>query len=224
MKNILLIDDDVDLRSTLADQLLDTNEFDVFEAGDAADAIGKLKDQEFDVIICDVGLPDADGRELVKAVRSHGVTVPIIMLTAQDTDEDAVRGLNAGANDYVTKPFKIKVLIARIHAQLRQAELSEDAILNIGPYKFKPVEKALFDEEDNKIRLTEKETNIIKFLYRARGQIVDRETLLGEVWGYTGKVTTHTLETHIYRLRQKIENEKTGRIVITASGGYKLVK
>ncbi len=223
-KNILLIDDDVDLRTTLAEQLLETGEFDIFEAGDAAEAIGKLKEQNFDLIVCDVGLPDADGREMVKVVRSRGINTPIIMLTAQATEEDTVRGLNSGANDYIAKPFKIAILIARIKAQLRQADLSEDANLIIGPYQFRPVEKTLELEDGSKTRLTEKETNILKFLYRADGKVVPRDTLLGEVWGYAEGVTTHTLETHIYRLRQKIETEKTGRIVVTADGGYKIGK
>ena len=221
-KNLLVIDDDVDLRTTLAEQLLDTGDYDVFEAGDAAEAIGKLKEQAFDLILCDVGLPDADGREMVKVIRSRGINTPIIMLTAQATDEDTVRGLESGANDYIAKPFKIAVLLARVKAQLRQAELSEDANLVIGPYQFRPVEKTLELQDGSKTRLTEKETNILKFLYRAGGKVVPRETLLGEVWGYADTVTTHTLETHIYRLRQKIETEATGRIVVTADGGYKL--
>lgn len=222
LKNILLIDDDLDLRATLAEQLLDTGSFDVYEAGDAADAISKLKAQVFDIIICDVGLPDADGREMVKAIRGYGINTPVIMLTGQVSDEDTIRGLNSGANDYVTKPFKLSVLLARIKAQLRQSDLSENAILMIGPYQFRPVDKCLQLDSGKQIRLTEKETNILKFLYRANNDVVPRDILLDRVWGYTDGVTTHTLETHIYRLRKKIETEETGRIVVTADGGYKL--
>ncbi|MEO1459671.1 MAG: response regulator transcription factor, partial [Pseudomonadota bacterium] len=132
-------------------------------------------------------------------------------------------GLDSGANDYVTKPFKFPVLLARIRAQLRQHEQSEDAVFAIGPYSFRPGSKMLTDESERKIRLTEKETNILKFLYRAGGRTIDRDTLLREVWGYNAGVTTHTLETHVYRLRQKIEPDPSNaRILLTDSGGYRL--
>jgi DNA-binding response OmpR family regulator len=147
------------------------------------------------------------------------------MLTASDTDADTILGLDAGANDYVTKPFRLGVLLARLRAQLRQHEQSEDAVFSIGPYTFKPSSKLLIDESgQKKIRLTEKETAILKFLYRAGDKVVSRETLLGEVWGYNTGVTTHTLETHVYRLRQKIElDPSNAQILITEPGGYRLV-
>lgn len=221
-KNILLIDDDNELRGALSEQLAAFDEFDVFEAETATEGFAKSKSQNFDIIICDVGLPDLDGRELVKRIRAQGSQTPIIMLTAQDTDSDTILGLEAGANDYVTKPFKLAVLVARIRAQLRQHEFSEGANLQIGHYQFRPSEKLLIDEDEKKTRLTEKETNILKFLYRANGS-VPRETLLHEVWGYNAGVTTHTLETHIYRLRQKIEKVPSeARIIVTTDGGYKL--
>ena len=132
-------------------------------------------------------------------------------------------GLDAGANDYVTKPFKFAVLLARIRAQLRQHEQSEDAVFTIGPYTFKPASKLLVDEKGGKVRLTEKETAILKYLYRTGDKVVSRETLLHEVWGYNAGVTTHTLETHIYRLRQKIEKDPSNaEILVTETGGYKL--
>ncbi len=115
------------------------------------------------------------------------------MLTGHDTDSDTILGLSAGANDYITKPFKFPVLLARIRAQLRQHEQSEDAIFTLGPYTFKPAVKMLLAGDDKKIRLTEKETNILKFLYRATEGVVPRDTLLHEVWGSNSGVTTHTL-------------------------------
>ena len=146
-----------------------------------------------------------DGRELCRLMRKQGVKCPILMLTGHVTDSDQIHGLDAGANDYIAKPFKLPVLLARIRAQLRQHEQSEDAIFGVGPYSFRPASKLLLDEADKKIRLTEKETNILKYLYRAGSAVVPRDVLLHEVWGYNAGVTTHTLETHIYRLRQKIE-------------------
>ena len=176
-----------------------------------------------DLVILDVGLPDMDGREVCRLMRRSGVKCPVVMLTGQDSDADTILGLDAGANDYVTKPFKFPVLLARIRAQLRQHEQSEDAVFAVGPYSFRPGTKMLVDEADRKVRLTEKETNILKFLYRAGGRMVERDTLLREVWGYNAEVTTHTLETHIYRLRQKIEADPSNaRILLTEAGGYRL--
>ena len=224
LKKILLVDDDEDLREVLADQLVLTEEFDVFEAGNGSEAMEKAKQAIYDLVILDVGLPDLDGRELCRLMRKQGVTCPILMLTGHVTDADTILGLDSGANDYVTKPFKFPVLLARIRAQLRQHEQSEDAVFSIGQYTFKPSAKMLLTEDEKKIRLTEKETNILKFLYRANDAVVARDVLLNEVWGYNAAVTTHTLETHIYRLRQKIETDpKNATLLVTESGGYRLV-
>ena len=147
------------------------------------------------------------------------------MLTGHTSDADAILGLDSGANDYVTKPFKFPVLLARVRAQLRQHEHSEDAVFKLGPYLFRPATKSLVTEDKTKILLTEKETNILKFLYRAQTNVVPRDTLLKEVWGYNAAVMTHTLETHIYRLRQKIEPDPTNaRLLLTEAGGYRLNK
>jgi DNA-binding response OmpR family regulator len=224
VKKILLVDDDDDLREALGEQLLLTEEFDVFEAATGAEAITKVKAQLYDLVILDVGLPDTDGRELCRVLRKQGVKCPVVMLTGHDTDSDTILGLDAGANDYVTKPFKFPVLLARIRAQLRTHEQSEDAVFQIGPYTFRPAQKLLLTEDNRKVRLTEKETNILKFLYRAAERVVPRDVLLHEVWGYNAGVTTHTLETHIYRLRQKIEPDPSNvRLLVTEAGGYRLV-
>ena len=224
LKKILLVDDDADLREALSEQLVMTEDFDVFEAGSGAEAMEKVKAQHFDLAILDVGLPDTDGRELCRRMRKGGFKSPVVMLTGHDSDADTILGLDSGANDYVTKPFKFPVLLARLRAQLRTHEQSEDAVFQLGPYTFKPAMKMLLDARDRKIRLTEKETNILKFLYRASDGVVPRDVLLHEVWGYNAGVTTHTLETHIYRLRQKIEPDPSNaRLLVTESGGYRLV-
>jgi len=224
VKKILMVDDDPDLREALADQLVATEEFDVFEAGDGEGGLARAGEQVYDLVILDVGLPDMDGRELCRLMRKQGVKCPILMLTGHTTDSDQIHGLESGANDYIAKPFKLPVLLARIRAQLRQHEQSEDAVFGVGPYSFRPAAKLLVDEHDKKIRLTEKETNILKFLYRSGASVVPRDTLLHEVWGYNAGVTTHTLETHIYRLRQKIEPDPANaRILVTEPGGYRLV-
>ncbi|MGB3556106.1 MAG: response regulator transcription factor [Jannaschia sp.] len=224
LKKILLVDDDDDLRDALAEQLVMTEDFDVFEADSGATGMTRAKEQIYDLVVLDVGLPDTDGRELCRLMRKSGVKCPIVMLTGHDTDADTILGLDAGANDYIAKPFKFPVLLARIRAQLRQHEQSEDAVFQLGPYTFKPAMKMLLTEDEKKIRLTEKETNILKFLYRANDGTVARDVLLHEVWGYNAGVTTHTLETHIYRLRQKIEPDPSNaRLLVTESGGYRLM-
>lgn len=223
VKKILLIDDDAELREALAEQLLVTEEFDVFEAETGAHGAERAKSELFDLIILDVGLPDMDGREVCRLLRKAQVKCPVLMLTGHDSDADTILGLDAGANDYVAKPFKFAVLLARIRAQLRQHEQSEDAVFNVGPYVFQPSAKLLTDEAGKKIRLTEKETNILKFLLRSAEKVVTRDVLLHEVWGYNAGVTTHTLETHIYRLRQKIEPDPSNAtLLLTEAGGYRL--
>jgi len=218
-----MVDDDEDLREALADQLVLTEEFDVFEAEDGTSGLERAKEALYDLVILDVGLPDMDGRELCRLMRKQNVKCPIVMLTAQDSDADTIYGLDAGANDYISKPFKFPVLLARIRAQLRQHEQSEDAVFTLGQYTFKPAAKLLVTEDEKKVRLTEKETNILKFLYRSQDGVVPRDVLLHEVWGYNAGVTTHTLETHIYRLRQKIETDPSNaRLLVTESGGYRL--
>ena len=221
---LLIVDDDPDLRQTLAEQLALYDEFQVVTADAAGEAIAKTKADRIDLAIMDVGLPDMDGREAVKLMRRNGFRSPVIMLTGQGSDSDTVLGLEAGANDYVVKPFKFAVLLARVRAQLRQYEASEDAIFQIGPYTFRPGAKLLVGERGSKLKLTEKETAILRYLYRAGQKVVGRDILLAEVWGYNSNVTTHTLETHIYRLRQKIESDPSNaRILVTETGGYKLM-
>jgi DNA-binding response OmpR family regulator len=223
-RHLLVVDDETDLRDTLVEQLALTEEFTLSKAATASQAITATKGERIDLVIMDVGLPDMDGREAVKLMRKAGFRSPIIMLTGHTSDADTVLGLEAGANDYVVKPFKFAVLLARIRAQLRQHEASEDAVFAIGPYTFRPGAKLLVTAKGGKLKLTEKETAILRFLFRAGQKVVNRDTLLAEVWGYNAAVTTHTLETHIYRLRQKIEADPAqAQILVTEAGGYKLV-
>ena len=223
---ILIVDDDVALRETLAEQLAVDGEFTAVEAGSVAEAETRLadKDARFDAVILDVTLPDGDGRDFCVRMRREGQKMPVIMLTGSDAETDVVRGLNSGANDYIAKPFRLNELLARLRAQLRSFENSEDAVFVIGPYTFRPSAKLLQDPvKHRRIRLTEKEAAILKFLYRAGTRAVQRQVLLNEVWGYNAAVTTHTLETHIYRLRQKIEPDPANaRLLVTEGGGYRL--
>jgi DNA-binding response OmpR family regulator len=223
-RKILVVDDDDVLRDSLVEQLSLHEEFEITQEGTGTKGIQHARHGQVDLLLMDVGLPDMDGREAVKVLRKGGFKAPVIMLTGQDSESDTVLGLEAGANDYVTKPFRFAVLLARIRAQLRQHEQSEDAVFTIGRYSFRPSAKVLIDERGQKTRLTEKETAILKFLFRAGEKVVTRDVLLHEVWGYNSGVTTHTLETHIYRLRQKIERDPSkAELLVTDTGGYKLV-
>jgi DNA-binding response OmpR family regulator len=224
-RKILVIDDDAPLRRSLAEQLELHEEFAIAEAGTGQHALEILRQQYFDAIILDVGLPDMDGRELCRLMRRNGLKTPVLMLTGADSDADTILGLDAGANDYIVKPFRLSVLLARLRAHLRQHEASEDAVFHIGPFTFRPSTKLLIETNGRrKVRLTEKEAAILKYLYRAGDRVIGRDTLLGEVWGYNAGVTTHTLETHVYRLRQKIEKEPSkAAILVTEPGGYRLV-
>jgi DNA-binding response OmpR family regulator len=223
-RTILVVDDDDMLRDSLVEQLSLYEEFDIDHEATAGKGVQKARQGRVDLLIMDVGLPDMDGREAVRMLRKGGFKAPVIMLTGQDSESDTILGLDAGANDYVTKPFRFAVLLARIRAQLRQHEQSEDAVFTIGHYSFRPSGKILLDERGQKVRLTEKETAILKFLYRAGEKVITRDVLLHEVWGYNSGVTTHTLETHIYRLRQKIEKDPSrAELLVTDVGGYKLV-
>src|SRR5471030_183893 len=223
-RTILIVDDDAELREALVEQLALHEEFEATSVDSGTKAVQAAKGGQIDLVIMDVGLPDVDGREAVRILRKNGFKAPIIMLTGHDTDSDTILGLESGANDYIVKPFRFAVLLARMRAQLRQHEAREDAVFIIGPYTFRPSSKLLLSPKGGKVRLTEKETAILRYLYRAGRQPVSRETLLQEVWGYNSGVTTHTLETHIYRLRQKIEKDAANpEILVTEAGGYKLV-
>ena len=221
---ILLIDDDEELRAELTDQLSHEEGLEAISAADAREGLAVAAQARPALILLDVHLPDLDGVELCRRLRADGQKAPIILLTGAAREEkDQVQGLDAGANDYVLKPFKFSVLLARIRAHLRSHEASEDAVYQIGPYEFRPAAKVLIGERQKKVRLTEKETNILKYLYRSGVKPVSRDELLREVWGYNANVTTHTLETHIYRLRQKIEPDvQHPKLLLTESGGYRL--
>ncbi|MDE1897134.1 MAG: response regulator transcription factor [Rhodospirillales bacterium] len=220
---ILVVDDDDALRGALMEQLSVNGEFAPVEAASLAEAEARLSNgTRYEALLLDVSLPDGDGRDFCRSLRERGIKAPIIMLTAASEETDVVRGLDSGANDYLAKPFRLNELLARLRAHLRSFEFSEDAEIKLGPYQFRPSARLLLDAKGGKIRLTDKEAAILKYLYRA-GAAVARQTLLEAVWGYKQTVTTHTLETHVYRLRQKIEADpQNARILITDGGGYKL--
>ncbi|MCZ2157866.1 response regulator transcription factor [Bartonella sp. 220] len=220
---LLIVEENDDLRPILVEQLQIHKEFEVLQAKTAEAGIIIAQEKHIDLAIFGIEFSDLDGRTAVKKLRSQEFRAPIIMITNHDTNCDTLLDLETGANDYVTKPFRFAVLLARIRAQLRQYEQNNDTVLHIGPYSFKPKQRLLIDQHNNKTHLTEKEAAILKYLSSTHDKIVNRETLLEQIWGYNENVVTHTLETHIYRLRQKIEKDPSNaQILITDQNGYRL--
>jgi len=223
---ILLVDDDEDLRQALAGQLALHDDFETVEAGTGSEALRVLADGQVALILLDADLPDLNGRDLCRVIRRKGIHAPIVMLTGQTADAEVILGLDSGANDYIFKPFSMAVLLARLRAHLRQHATSDDAAFALGPYSFRPAARRLVDGETRReIPLSEKECAILRFLFRAGNRAVDHHTLYAEVWDHTTPLATHTLQTHIYRLRRKIERDPANpRILVSEASGYRLVR
>ena len=223
LKKILLIESDPDLREALCEQLHCTDQFEVFSSGNDTETLQKLRVQSYDMIVMDLHPLNNDSLEACRVTYAQNVKCPILLLTERDKISSTVFGQDARASDYIIKPFKFPILLARINVQLRMYEKSFDSSFTLGPYTFHPAMKILKTHDNNEIQLTEKETDILKFLYHTVEDVVPRNILLQEVWGYNNSVTTHTLETHIYRLRQKIErNPSVAELLVTETGGYRL--
>ena len=220
---LLIVDGDAYFRATLRQQLAVEGFNDVFEVGVVADLDNALSRANPDLILLDIKMSDGNGIDICQRLRRNGFAKPIIMLTARGAGGDIVLGLEAGANDYITKPLRLGELIALIHNQLRQFRALDDARLEIGNLSFVPANKMLHEIGSDRMQaLTEKEATILKFLYWAFPNDVTKDELLAEVWGFQNGVSTHTLETHIYRLRQKISRLTKKQLVLTIEKGYRL--
>lgn len=220
-KHILLVDDDAALRPLIAEQLAAAG-MRVTEAASMAEGLEKgLHQGPFDAMLLNSDLPDGDGGHLCRHLRAQGITCPILLLTAPGSPAPALA--ESGATGHIAKPFRLAALLARLRDHLRQGQVTTDQGLDLGPYRFHPGAKQLL-AGTQKIRLTEKETQILRHLHGAGGQCVPRDALLDAVWGYADGITTHTLETHIYRLRRKIEPDPAqASLLVTEPGGYRLV-
>lgn len=204
---ILLAESDGVLRTSLSEQL-NHEGYDLVCAENEEQIRPLLKGTNFRFVI--IGLND--GERLATELRGEGLSCPMLLLT---------EGLQSSAHESIAKPFRFSALLARLHALATHHAADGDALVKIGPYTFHPAAK-LLQAGQRKVRLTEKETNILKFLHASAGT-VPRDILLHEVWGYGPAVATHTLETHIYRLRKKIEQDPArAQILLTEGGGYRL--
>jgi DNA-binding response OmpR family regulator len=203
---ILLAESDDVLRASLAEQL-EREGYDVLAASDGDGAHAGAREQLGFAI---VGLADAE--QIAAGLRGLGLSCPILLL---------IEGEGTSTFESLTRPFRFSALLARLHALNNHHAPGDDSAVRIGPYTFHPSAK-LLQADGRKVRLTEKETNILKFLHASAGT-VPRDILLHEVWGYSPAVATHTLETHIYRLRKKIEQDPArAQILLTEGGGYRL--
>ena len=225
-RHILIVGADPGLRDSLAQALQSGGAFRVTDAAGVAEAMARtqLRQQRLDAIVVQAALADGDGTDLCARLRRRGLRVPIIVLSEAAAEQAVVRALNAGANDYVVQPFRLAELKARLRAQIREHETSEDAVLPIGPYHFRPGARSLHEPAENRhIRLTQQEVTILKHLYRAGGRPISRQTLLRGAWRYSLDADSHTVETHIYRLRRKIEPDPSRPyIILKDRNGYRL--
>ena len=220
---ILLINNDKDLGEALVFQLTLVEKYQIIETNDETSALIQINNNFFDLVIINSQSSILKECNLSKNLRLAGYKKSIIILINQNSNLDNSDDHNHKADEYIIKPFRYPVLLKSIETQLHKFKKSENTQYGIGKYAFKPNSKILETNESKSIRLTEKENNILKFLYKNLGNFISREILLHEVWGYNSTVTTHTLETHIYRLRQKFEDDPSNAyFLITEPGGYKL--
>ncbi|GMU96691.1 MULTISPECIES: response regulator transcription factor [Ignavibacterium] len=226
MTKILIVEDEPNMRLGLKDNL-EFEGFDVEIAEDGKDGLTKILENNYDLVIMDVMMPNMSGFDVCRNVRKSGVTTPIILLTAKGEEIDKVLGLELGADDYVTKPFSLRELLARVKAILRRSEnfsLPENKLVRIGKIEvdFNGY-KAISNKKD--IQMSHKEFEILHYLWKKRNTTVSRDDLLTEIWGYDETPTTRTVDNFILKLRQKIEFDPNHpKIILTVHGvGYKMV-
>ena len=223
-RKILVVDDEAEIRNML-DVFLSVEDFDVIQAADGKQAMRAAISSKPDLILLDLGLPDMDGKEIITAMRQW-TNLPIIVLTARTEDEQAVAALNLGADDYITKPFRAEVLLARINANLRQKPLSSETsdMLGNGPIRID------LDRHEVKIHgalvaFTPKEYDLLRFFVSNRGRVLTHKQILKEVWGAAHTDDTQYLRVYIGQVRDKMETASPGlgqSIVSEARIGYRM--
>ena len=220
-----MVDDDDYLRSVLSSQLRNKGVMAFAEASRASEAFDQIDTFKPDLILLDIELPDGNGLDICQRLRAHGFQKPIILLAGQMDEGDSVKVLDKGASDYIAKPIRFSELFSLVCAQLRQYEASADVRFVTQKFELQPKKKTLTCLDTHRvIFLTEKETMMVEKLFQIWPESISKEGLLSEVWGYQNMLATHTLETHIYRLRKKIALFTEALLVETTQGGYRLVK
>ena len=223
MASILIIEDEPAMQLGLKDNL-EVENHSVDTSSDGESGLQKLKSGKYDLVLLDVMLPKLSGFDVCKAARTAGIDTPIILLTAKGEEIDKIVGLELGADDYITKPFSVRELLARIKAILRRSQSTDGAKITIGRLL---IDFSSFQCEENgvEVKLSHKEIEILSFLSKNKNKVVSRYDLLENVWGYEEQITTRTVDNFIVRLRQKIEiNPNQPKIILTVHGaGYKMI-
>ena len=226
MAHILVIEDEPEMQRGLRDNL-EFEGYDVTVVGDGKKGLETLIAGRFDLILLDVMLPGMSGFDLCRNARSHGITTPIIMLTAKGEEVDKVIGLEFGADDYITKPFSLRELLARVKAVLRRTAAGAavtDAVITIGHLEVN-FEAYSAAKKGKPVSMSSKEFDILRYLWQHQKQVISRDDLLTNVWGYDESITSRTVDNFIVKLRKNIEKDPSHpQHIITVHGtGYKLL-
>ncbi len=225
MPDILIVEDEPNMRLGLKDNL-EFEGYDVDFANDGEAGLQKILDNDYDLILLDVMMPKMSGFDVCKTIRKKGITTPVILLTAKDQEIDKVLGLELGADDYVTKPFSVRELLARIKAVLRRGDnlRTEEVKVQIGRIEVNFQNYTAF-ENSTSVQMSHREFEILNYLWKHRNKTVSRDDLLEKIWGYDETPTTRTVDNFILKLRQKTEKDPNHpQIIITVHGiGYKLI-
>jgi two-component system, OmpR family, alkaline phosphatase synthesis response regulator PhoP len=226
MKNVLVVEDDASISDLIKIHLTDLN-CKVTQASDGEEGLNYALKDQFDLIVLDLMLPVLDGLEICKSVRKNDIYTPVLMLTAKSEEFDKVLGLEMGADDYLTKPFGIREFIARVKAIFRridaiQKEVDDEADLSFGDLKIEVLKKRVILNGE-RVELTPREFDLLHLLASHPGRTYSREQLLDILWGYQYNGYEHTVNSHIYRLRSKIENDLSNpKYILTSWGaGYR---
>ena len=215
---ILVVEDEVKVAKALKEGLEDEH-YEAVVAHTGEDAFFRINTEQFDVILLDVMLPGRDGLQILTSIRKHGIHTPVLLLTARDTLEDRVAGLNSGADDYLVKPFAFAELVARIRALLRRGRTSETLRLSVGDLDMDLVTRKVTRGGRN-VELTTREFELLEYLLRHQGQVVLRDTLAREVWKETTRGTplNNVIDVHIARLRRKVDLDQAIKLIHTIRG------
>ena len=216
---ILVVDDDAGVRQAVG-RALAFEGYDVTQAGDGSEALRLVAVERPDAMVLDVVMAEVGGLEVCRELRAGGDDLPILVLTARHTVADRVAGLDAGADDYLVKPFALEELLARLRALLRRSEASADEVLTLGDLTLAPGSR-LVDRAGARVELTRTEFNLLELLLRNAGQVLTRELILDRVWGYDFQTTSNSLEVYVGYLRRKTEVAGGERLIHTVRGvGY----
>lgn len=222
MFRILIAEDDGELRQ-LFRRVLVMNGYSVRETADGEQALRATEEEPFDLLICDVMMPRMDGFTLVSTLRDAGMQMPVLMITAKDAFTDMQQGFLSGTDDYMVKPVNVNEMVLRVGALLRRAQMISQRRLVLGSTELK-YDSMTVQTPEGSVQLPQKEFGLLYKLASFPGHIFTRQQLMDEIWGYDSETTTHTVDVHVNRLRERFRDNPDFRIVTIRGVGYKVVK